>query len=562
MNSIYKKAYPRIAVTLLLWIMGCITLLQAADSHEASFRKLEYNYTLLPDGSQELHFHKELTIFTHTAMNSTYGESFVVYNPAYQELVINESYTRQKDGHIVRTPANALVKQLPGRASDAPAYSELVEMVVVHTGLELGATIVLDYTLKSRPEYLGELDVCEPLQQSSAVENCKVTFTLPSEKKPCISQLTLTNGKELAPTLHKEGSNQIYSWTLKNIPASSHQDAEKPAYIVAFSSFADSKESMQYLLNQFDTNESPLVNEKAMSLAKGKSTSETVAAFVHYVADQLDGTGLRLSDIAYRIRPADEVIRTAYGSEVEKANLLAALLQAVHIPYTVNWPRSQGSSAATLSQIQLVYVVVNVNGKEYPIRASIGSLGLYSQLRTPMKVVTETTLTPGEKIAAVSNAKVPYALLNLSEALKAKEEYVNSTDTIRCTTDSIGAGYEKLTLPAPSHAASALSTDAVRLPSQRSETYVLPYPSTDEVKYHLILPADKQLASKEYTIRRDNAYGTIELSLKKTEKGAEVVRALTLRQTEIPVKAYTAFRELIGLWNDISLQTILLKNGK
>ena len=54
-----------------------------------------------------------------------------------------------------------------------------------------------------------------------------------------------------------------------------------------------------------------------MSLAKGKSTSETVAAFVHYVADQLDGTGLRLSDIAYRIRPADEVIRTAYGSEVE-----------------------------------------------------------------------------------------------------------------------------------------------------------------------------------------------------------------------------------------------------
>ncbi|MFA6873573.1 MAG: DUF3858 domain-containing protein, partial [Bacteroidaceae bacterium] len=71
-----------------------------------------------------------------------------------------------------------------------------------------------------------------------------------------------------------------------------------------------------------------------------------------------------------------------------------------------------------------------------------------------------------------------------------------------------------------------------------------------------------QLASKEYTIRRDNAYGSIELSLKKTEKGAEVVRTLTLKQTEIPAKVYTAFRELIALWNDPSLQTILLKNGK
>ena len=75
------------------------------------------------------------------SMNSTYGESFIVYNPDFQTLKIHSSYTRQKDGTIVKTPDNAFVEVLPRFAADAPAYNQLKEMVVVHTGLELGATI-------------------------------------------------------------------------------------------------------------------------------------------------------------------------------------------------------------------------------------------------------------------------------------------------------------------------------------------------------------------------------------------------------------------------------------
>ena len=62
-------------------------------------------------------FRSELTLFTHAAMNGLYGESFIVYNPAYQELKIHESYTRQKDGKIVKTPENAFVEVLPAAAA-------------------------------------------------------------------------------------------------------------------------------------------------------------------------------------------------------------------------------------------------------------------------------------------------------------------------------------------------------------------------------------------------------------------------------------------------------------
>ena len=43
-------------------------------------------------------------------------------------------------------------------------------MVVVHTGLELGATIYLDYTLTSKPGYLPELDIYNELLQTSPVK--------------------------------------------------------------------------------------------------------------------------------------------------------------------------------------------------------------------------------------------------------------------------------------------------------------------------------------------------------------------------------------------------------
>ena len=122
---------------ILLLSLLAMTVTSFAAS-EAEYGKVSKAWTLHADGSQEYRSSMELTLFTHTAMNSTYGESFIVYNPDFQTLKIHSSYTRQKDGTIVKTPDNAFVEVLPRFAADAPAYNQLKEMVVVHTGLELG----------------------------------------------------------------------------------------------------------------------------------------------------------------------------------------------------------------------------------------------------------------------------------------------------------------------------------------------------------------------------------------------------------------------------------------
>lgn len=72
------------------------TALTAQAAPEARFGKLSKTYTLHADGSQELRVQKELTLYTHAAMNSLYGETFIVYDPHYQQLEIHDAYTRQR----------------------------------------------------------------------------------------------------------------------------------------------------------------------------------------------------------------------------------------------------------------------------------------------------------------------------------------------------------------------------------------------------------------------------------------------------------------------------------
>ena len=71
-----KNTYYYI-VTLAMLILA----FPVKAASEAEFGKLSKAYTLHADGSQEMRVQKELTLFTHAAMNRVYGESFIIYNP-------------------------------------------------------------------------------------------------------------------------------------------------------------------------------------------------------------------------------------------------------------------------------------------------------------------------------------------------------------------------------------------------------------------------------------------------------------------------------------------------
>ena len=244
-----KNTYYYI-VTLAMLILA----FPVKAASEAEFGKLSKAYTLHADGSQEMRVQKELTLFTHAAMNRVYGESFIIYNPEFQTLKIHDSYTRQKDGTIVKTPENAFVEVLPTVAADAPAYNGLKEMVVVHTGLELGATIYLDYSVVTRPGYLPELDVCEQVEELSPIREYVFSLSVP-ESKPL--HYEWLNGKA-APVVKTADGMKTVTWTLKNVqPRSYSLEVSLPAgnvQAVVASTYASKADALKVIKQQLESN--------------------------------------------------------------------------------------------------------------------------------------------------------------------------------------------------------------------------------------------------------------------------------------------------------------------
>ena len=504
-----------------------LAALPAKAASEAEFGKLSRTYTLRADGSQEMRVYKELTLFTHTAMNSLYGESFIVYHPAYQELKIHDSYTRQKDGSIVKTPENAFVEVLPSAATDAPAYNGLKEMVVVHTGLELGATICLDYSIITRPGYLPELDVYLPVEELSPVKEYICSVSVP-QNKPL--NYALVNGKA-APVMKNENGNKIVTWVLKNVPAY-YPTESTPALsgniqVILANTYSSAADALKVLDSQFTAAHEKEVVALAQKLSEGKTADEKKTAMTNYVHG-LGNARLSLVETGYRIRPAAEVIRTAYGTEAEKMNLLAGLLQAAGLPGEVK--------------------------VAYGVKAADNCLGLsaVSQLFLDSPVITNR-----------QEYQPVYTLDGKKAVLEVKNKPAHETDTIRVTPETgktLAGGYRLITLP---HAKTGIAMNGYGFGNTERTTNLLLPAKADETYICVVsVPENMQICTPQKTKEITNPVGKLKITINTTGTQVEVIRSLQLNKQLVTPAEYADFRRLMSEWEDGYHTTLLLKDKK
>ena len=535
---------------------------------EAEYKKLSKAYTLNADGSQEFRYNMELTLFTHTAMNGTYGESFIVYNPQYQELKINSSYTKQKDGTIIKTPDNAFVEVLPRNAADAPAYNHLKEMVVVHTGLELGATIYLDYTVTSKPGYLPEVDIFEELLQSSPVKEYTLTIVTPEVKELAY---TLTNNPAKA-SVKRSGGTCTTSWTLRNLPASSRapfvyvKNGDVP--FLAATTYASEGEALATLLKQFNPSGDPQLTTLAESLTEGeKKDEDKLEAILEYTTNHIANNGLTLDQTGYRLRPADAVMSTAYGTEVEKANLLAGLLDGAGFKAEpMATYQAYADKGLALKAVDQLFVSCMVNGELY--------LFSTSSTHRPQTVNFDRTplfsLQTGKPVAIA----VPQDYQIKSDiAVRFKDGKVTTS-----TKESVGKelmpyfttgnseneqtaplkeenGYATISLPDAGYGFSHLPYGYLN--SQRKENLLIPRPVNEVYTYTIECPENMELRTPETDKTIRNAAGSLTISVKKNGRTATVTRSLELNKQLYTPAEYKDLRQLLTEWSDVNGKTLL-----
>lgn len=547
-------------ISLLLILL--LAFVSVSTAQEAEYKKMHKSWTLHADGSQEYRYYMELQLFTHTAMNRTYGESFIVYNPEFQTLKIHDSYTRQKDGNIIRTPENAFVEVLPRQAADAPAWNHLKEMVVVHTGLELGATIVLDYSIVTQAGYLPELDIFEPIRQTSPVGEYLLTVTVP-EGKPLSYAL---NDQKIRAVKTSSQGKQSFSWKMSNVTASSREPyasglSGNTLYFAA-TTYPAMPQALTQLQSAFSSPTNSEVTALYQKICRDKnSNTEKIAAILQYLNEQLASCGLTLQETGNRLRSPEEMIRTAYATEAEKIKLMAALLREAGITHEImaafhrNLPATWGTAAA----IQALFITAEADGKQYYLspgqsgRAEDSWLNGYAHYKSITSPAQEVAITvPDVKLdyiyditlseekaetklsAQTGSAFLPY---------KAREEQrPTSTQALKKTGD-----YRLLILPV---ADNSIVSSFGNLNSRRKEELLLPYLPDEHYRYTIQLPEGMELRTPATTRNINNPVGDLSITITSNGKTAEVVRSLSLKKQLITPTDYSHFRQLILEFGD------------
>ena len=543
----------RVMKTLSVYIgilgMLLLAVLPAKAASEAEFRKLSKTYTLRADGSQELRVQKELTLFTHAAMNGLYGETFIVYDPEYQKLEIHESYTRQKDGTVIQTPANALVEVLPAAAANAPAYNRLKEMVVVHTGLELGATIVLDYSIVSKAGYLPELDVCCPVKELSPIDEFVFRLNVPAGKSVRYELLNAS----AKPVIAQRGGMKSFTWTLKDVkprpyayPSGRGNVGQVQAVgsgmmpVFVASTWAQYNDALKTLSKQFNPGNRSVVEAKLAELTRGiKDDPQAVRnAIAGYMAGlyRLGSCGVSLQEAGYRLRPASEVIRSACGTQAELVNLDVTLQQA----------------AGLEAEVAVCALRPSVNESR--------GLATVMSLVARSKLMPEKITLPGNEEACLQPFMTVTGLegkpLLLDACLNSKE--IRQVDTLEVDETKLqkpaeGWGVVTLSDPSPVRTLYAYAANTTV-----SENILLPRTMDCTLETFVRLPEGMKWtgrADKEIS----NACGKVSFNYEVMKDGVKVTRTIRVgRQLQTPSN-YRELYALLAEWKDANNHTLVVK---
>ncbi|MDD4516525.1 DUF3857 domain-containing protein [Massilibacteroides sp.] len=531
-NKLYKS---------LLFISILTIFSISLSAQEAEFLKLNKSYTLHQDGSQEFRCYKELKLFTHTAMNSTYGETFIVYNPDFQELEIHDCYTKQKDGTIIKTPENAFVEVLPRFAANAPAYNQLKEMVVVHTGLDLGSTIYLDYSIRTKAGYYPELDIDELLQETSPILNYQISIAVPEDKT--LNYLLYSSASKVNES--NKNKMKVYSWQLSNIPASSRmpylpQNKENIPRLTA-NTFRNGTDAFDFMANRI--NESIAIESEtyAQFITEEIPSSEEKLTTIHnYVVNNLSTIAIPLDYTGYNLRNADETIRSSYGTVLEKTNLLNKMLNAVEIPSEIvfYYPSTISSANKGLTAIKQIGVKIKLNNRE--------------------QFLSATSLSPIKPEYRGSLDKV--------FTLKGKEIPIETTpaifdDTVDTSIDKslVKNGYLVYTLP-PTKGFDRWHIS--NLNSKRTDLFEIPSAIQDKITYCVKVPEGMELISSSDPSSITTSIGKVERLIKQEGDHLEIIKTIELKKQQYSPNEYSDLKKLIDEWNSNKSNELLFKVSK
>jgi hypothetical protein len=582
------------------------------ENADAIFEKFIKEFTLEADGSTSYREYKQLKLITQFSFNRLYGETFIIYNPEFQNLKINDAYTVMADGSKVITPPNAFNEVLPRDAAFSATANHMKEMVVTHTATEMGATIFLDYTLTSAKGYLPGFMGNVLIQESSPIAELEVIVRIPSDQELNHRMIGLRTG----PEIKIEANQKVYVWKFNGVQASPKEPLQGKYQLSAprllFTTVIGVAETINWLTNQqaFELQ----INDEMKAWTdnlRSKQTEEieTLMTIQKAVVENIVFERYNPEWLAYQARTPEEIWKSNGGNKLEKTLLLATLLKYANFNATpaIVGPKSLfDEKAINLTIFDDFVLIVNTKsfGTIYMSAVEISNQSLEYSLaqnifiplskgisRAPVepvkmdnKINIKGTISFNEELkpsgtmeVELTGANNPFLLLqndkgkfkslisnkmikdddaiSIKNSNVAKSELLVKVESTESISDN--NGYYSWQLPVITGGFEKWRI--AYLDKTRQSNLFLPYPIVEKYSYTITLPLDYTLINKRFNERLKNNVGTVSVEIKPKGNQIEINRELKLNTQMIYQIDYNEFRDMINFWLDKNLSTVVFK---
>ncbi len=600
----------KISISLLFIFFLFSGLMAQKDKSNALFLKQKKEFVLNNDGSMDYHYSHQLKLITYTSSDRLFGETFILYNPSFQQLTVNKSETTMPSGRKVNSPANALNEVLPQFAPNAPAFNHLREMVVSHTGIGPGATIELNYNIHTNAGFLPALMANEVLTTNEPVKELEVVVKVPISQK---LNWQLFNAK-VTPVVKTEGDYTVYSFELRDLKAIAHEMLQprdnrlQPRLV-----FTTGKQLFENLTAQpafaLETNDAM---KALVESVKSKEADPLKIAFKLQEIVVSDFATIMVPPVqmGFKLRTPSEVYTGNYGSEPEKALLLAALLKQAGFDATLAAlsPAGllDGESANPLVFTDYLVKVGLPAGQSVllsPIKTQdqnpiVSQPNKALALLVPGKVLTVERLSQEHNLISlngkltidnegravgvcdvslggivqpyyklVKNDKAVTTLFTdglMPQDIKAFTVNENQLLTLKvsCSIEKSNIfrqmnGFSIFTLP-------QLQGDAAlwglaEIPTVRTESLELPSTIDQDYSLTLTLPENYSLLVPSVQKKIKNSTGTVEIGIKQEGRTVTINRKLSFETQVLKPKQMLEAHELIALWVNKNYKQLMIE---
>ena len=614
MKNIKMKKIRYILAVPLFLLLNNSFLSGQEESHDAVLLSLTKEYQLNEDGSIEYREQKKLKLLTHYAFHRLYGETFIVYNPDYEGLTINNAFTIMADGKKIITPDNAFNKVLPRFAANVPEFNHLREMVVTHTGLEVGAVINLDYTINSVGNYYPALMGDVVLPSSSPIEKMAINIRVHRNTTLHYKILNIRT----APEITEESNFMLYSWTFNHLPARSHEPFQAGYHTslprLVFSTAKDMYRMLDMLTQQegfqYKTNQ-PITSAVEQVMTDCKDDLKMILKLQKIVVDDLNNYNIPLEISGFHTRTPVATWKSNGGTELEKTLLLTAVLREagvkaspvamiphplfekkigsldvikgflvqvntrVHgLVYLSAIHKDEQSLKNSLEGITLVLLDPNIESiKTYTHEPENNIISVKGSL-----IINSDDLVAGEISVELMGSSNPYfSFLNdKDQVTRLFRPAIGSNNITNVLSTSFNDKKSKFSIefknPSPLDSQENYifmdlpfvnkginSWHMTYLLSKRETPLEIPAPITESYQYTITLPKGVVLVTSPTNIEINNKAGKLAIELRQSKNRVTISKSISLPFKIYEPDRYDDFRLLINTWNNNKYINLIYK---